>query len=160
MRSVLHRILGGGLAVTVGVGLLVGLTFGAGVAYAANCPPTCTGSNGADSISGNSNNNTIDLLGGNDHGYGQGGNDTVRGGEDRDEVDGMQSDDGLITGGNGFDGHDGHNVNLGEPQVLGGGGNDSVLGGGGNDDVFGETGNDYMYGEEDDDEQAHGGPHG
>ena len=50
------------LGLTV-LGLVAGISVGAVSAYALNCPPTCTGSNNAETIIGNADANNIDLLG-------------------------------------------------------------------------------------------------
>lgn len=112
---------------------------------------TCNGTSGADYITGEAFGQTFNLFDGDDHGYGDGGPDTMFGNEGRDEVDGMAGNDD-VRGGPGSDEHSGHSANPGTPQVIGGTGNDVVYGGDSSDDAIGEGGQDYIFGEEGNDQ--------
>ena len=101
-----------------------------------------TGSEFADSVWANDDNNRLVGLRGNDTFGGRGGHDVLDGGEDDDSLDAGTGSDTVIAGaGNdrawGMDGND---------SLFGGTGNDSMDGGAGDDTMHGDDGDDQMWG--------------
>ena len=97
---------------------------------------------GNDTLSGTSHDNTADGQGGNDTIYGYDGNDTLAGGAGDDRVYGGNHDD-VVDGGEGNDTLYGDN---GNDQITGGAGNDTLYGGNDDDTLAGGTGNDRLDG--------------
>ncbi len=92
-----------------------------------------TPTNGRDFIFGDSFDNVIDALGGDDFVSGSLGNDRLRGGTGNDILRGDEGDDNLRGG---FD----------DDELQGGAGNDILRGDAGNDLLVGGTGNDFLNG--------------
>ena len=96
--------------------------------------------------SGDPTNNQWPTLGvsnnGNDTLYGQGGDDTLYGGDGNDILHGEDGND-KLKGGNGRDTLYGGN---GNDKLKGGNGNDILYGGDGNDTLRGNNGDDELYG--------------
>lgn len=109
------------------------------------------GTNAAEVIVANSENNVIRGYGGNDTICGLGGNDTIFGGNGADDIFGGQGID-KIHGQGGFDKlrgglHDDElNGGVGQDVLQGGDGNDTLNGDGGYDQLFGQNGNDTLNG--------------
>ncbi|MBQ4404778.1 MAG: hypothetical protein II857_10275, partial [Selenomonadaceae bacterium] len=100
------------------------------------------GGDGADTLSGGTDNDK--LLGdkGNDSLNGGDGADTLSGGTDNDKLLGGAGNDSL----NGGDGADTLSGGTGNDKLLGGKGNDSLWGGAGNDSLWGGAGKDvFVY---------------
>ena len=91
---------------------------------------------GADVITGNVAQNTLEGLGGNDYIHGYGEDDHINGGAGDDWLYGDEGDD-VLAGGTGNDNLNGH---LGDDQLEGGSGNDRLFGGSGNDTYIFEPG--------------------
>lgn len=91
------------------------------------------GSNHADVLDGDAENNTLLGYGGNDTLGGLGGNDFLSGGSGHD----------LVYGGSGDDTIQGNSDN---DRLYGGTNNDTIDGGSGNDRIYGESGNDVLTG--------------
>jgi Ca2+-binding RTX toxin-like protein len=114
------------------------------------------GGDGADTIYGKGGKDVIEGGSGDDHLEGGGGNDTIDGGADSDEINGGKGRDkitdlsgaAVIFGGSGKDKITGSD--LGD-TIDAGKGDDTVWAGAGNDTVFGGSGNDTLYGGKDDD---------
>ena len=100
------------------------------------------GGYGADSITGNDLNNSLNGLTGADTIYGGGGNDTIYGSEGNSYLRG-DGDNDIIQGSLNFDDING---NMGNDTCYGGAGNDWVVGGKDNDLLYGEDGGDVIYG--------------
>ena len=102
--------------------------------------------------SGDPTNNQWPTLGGSNNGndtlYGQGGDDTLYGGDGNDILYG-QGDDDILYGEDGNDILSGGN---GNDTLYGGNGNDKLKGGKGNDILYGGDGNDTLRGNKGDDE--------
>ena len=90
----------------------------------------------------------MDDNSGNDTLYGQGGDDTLYGGDGNDILYG-QGDDDILYGEDGNDILSGGN---GNDTLYGGNGNDKLKGGKGNDILYGGDGNDTLRGNKGDDE--------
>ncbi|MDO5630395.1 MAG: calcium-binding protein [Paracoccus sp. (in: a-proteobacteria)] len=116
------------------------------------------GSEGNDTLTGDSNVNLLAGAGGNDRLTGGAGNDTLLGGIGRDTVAGGNGNDLIeggagsdrLTGGSGNDtlqGGDGHDYLIGgtgKDRLDGGAGNDTLIGGSGDDQLFGGNGIDTV----------------
>lgn len=109
------------------------------------------GSDFADTITGNGDDNTLYGVSGNDVLNGGDGNDVLSGGSNNDTLYG-QNDNDVVLGGAGTDslyggtGNDTLSAGSGNDNLDGGADNDIVLGGGGNDTVLGNTGFDTLAG--------------
>lgn len=90
---------------------------------------------GNDSVSGGSGNDHINGGDGNDMLLGDEGDDTILGGDGNDTIFGGSGDD-LLYG------------EAGNDTIHGGDGNDTIFGGAGNDLLNGEAGNDIIHGDE------------
>lgn len=101
-----------------------------------------TGSQHADRMRGDWQDNVLHGLGGNDVMWGGLGDDTMRGGAGDDAMRGEDHDD-LIYG---DDGKDRLWGGAGEDEIHGGAGNDAVSGGTGDDRIHGDTGGDKLHG--------------
>ncbi len=125
---------------------------------------------GKDVIEGGTDDDTLNLLGGNDIYTDRFGNDSINGGAGKDKIDGGKGDD-TLDGGKGNDkligskgddtlngnggkdnlsggtGNDILNGGAGKDKLNGGGGNDALAGGGGNDTLKGGGGNDSLKGD-------------
>ena len=77
--------------------------------------------------------------------YGQGGNDTLRGGTGVDTINGGPGND-FLDGQAGNDRLVGY---LGADEIIGGDGDDSIYGGSGNNTLRGNAGNDLIFGGDD-----------
>jgi Ca2+-binding RTX toxin-like protein len=95
-----------------------------------------------DTLSGNGGSNTINGGDGVDTISGAGGADTLYGDAGNDTLNGNSGDD-LLYGG---DGDDTLNGNSDNDTLYGGDGNDSLFGNDGNDTIYGEAGNDTIRG--------------
>jgi CSLREA domain-containing protein len=93
------------------------------------CGKIIQGTNGPDTMVGDSHRNELHGRGGNDRIFGKKNGDCLFGGSGND----------LVEGGDGAD------------QIFGGSGNDHLSGGKGEDIIFGGSGNDRIYGGQDDD---------
>jgi serralysin len=100
------------------------------------------GGYGADSITGNDLNNSLNGLTGADTIYGGDGNDSIYGSEGNGYLRGDNGND-IIQGSLNFDDING---NMGNDTERGGAGDDWVVGGKDNDVLYGEAGNDIVYG--------------
>lgn len=111
--------------------------------------PVIFGTNKADWIEGEQNNNDIIRAGGgDDYIWANRGDDTIFGGGGNDTIDGYMGHD-VINGGHGNDiinGGKGHDL------IYGGPGDDTIAGGSDNDTVYGGLGNDLIFGGSEDDE--------
>ncbi|MGB3401327.1 MAG: hypothetical protein WBA77_01405 [Microcoleaceae cyanobacterium] len=83
------------------------------------------GSEGADTVNGNSGNDILALTGGDDRVWGGKDNDLLSGGEGNDIING----------------------NLGSDIILGEGGNDTLRGGKDSDVIYGNAGDDFISGD-------------
>ncbi|MGD1806664.1 calcium-binding protein [Dapis sp. BLCC M126] len=111
----------------------------------------------ADFIKGNSQDNDFMGLGGNDTIYGENGADTIHGGEDDDLIYGGDGDDSLIGGQDyNSDGNDTIHGDKGNDYIHGGDLFDLLHGGSGNDSMYGGSDHDTMYGNDNED-YMHGG---
>lgn len=128
------------------LGLVAGISVGAVSAYALNCPPTCTGSNNAETIIGNADANNIDLLGSNDVGLGKGNADDISGGTGNDYIEGDDGWDFKLQGGPGNEYYSGGCDGVPNCGILGEDGNDSLDGGDGIDSLRGGLGDDALNG--------------
>jgi len=107
-----------------------------------NIPGPLIGTNGNDTITGGSNNDTINGLNGNDQLNGGSGNDTIMGGSGNDSMNGNSGNDVLHAG-------SGNNVMHGNDDndlLYGGSGNDAMYGDSGSDTLVAGTGADTMTG--------------
>jgi Ca2+-binding RTX toxin-like protein len=95
-----------------------------------------------DMIRGDSGNNIIFTLAGNDEAYGGNGNDIIYAGSGEDRLYGAKGND-VLVGGLGTDLLDG---GPGDDIILGGPGNDLLIGGPGNDVITAGAGTSIMYG--------------
>ncbi len=96
-------------------------------------PATDGPTTGDDDLTGTSQADLINALGGDDAVTGGGGADTLRGGAGDDTLKGNGGDDKLIGGG-------------GADRIVGGGGADNIKGGGGTDNIRGGGGADTVKG--------------
>jgi len=111
----------------------------------------CVGTNEADVINGNDEDQNFDARAGNDIIFAGGGIDTIEGDEGDDEIFGEEGDD-TIFGGNGADTIEGNEDNdridgqAGSDTVDGGNGDDRIndLAGDDRDTLFGNAGNDRL----------------
>jgi len=92
-------------------------------------------------------NNTINLLNGDDDAFGEDGNDQISGGAGNDNISGGDGDDQLY----GDEGQDNLSGNAGSDQLFGGAGNDALNGGTGNDTLQAGAGADILRGDTGDD---------
>jgi len=126
------------------------------------------GSEGAETITGDSTDNSFLLRGGNDVVYGGNGAEGIEGGSGNDTLNGGSGNDYLqggtgidvLNGGDGNDhiwGYSAYDETTDDNIVNGGDGNDEIFSGGlihgdaGNDQVTGGTGDDTVYGDDGDD---------
>ncbi len=91
-------------------------------------------------------------LGGNDTVFGSSDSEQINGNQDEDELSGSGGDDTLFGGKNNdvLDGQAGNDFlfgNLNADLIRGGQGNDNLFGGGDNDILFGDFGNDFLSGD-------------
>lgn len=84
--------------------------------------------------------------------YGNGGNDTLAGGSNNDEIHGGPGNDRIL----GNEGQDSLHGDHGDDYLSGGSSNDELYGWYGNDTLYGDAGDDYLSGYEGDD-QLYGG---
>lgn len=108
---------------------------------------TLTGDTGNDTILGRDGDDVLSGFGGKDTLLGGTGDDTLFGGDGADELYGQAGDD-TVYGGNGSDLLFGR---IGNDRLFGGNGADRLRGNEGNDTLYGDSGNDLLYGGEDDD---------
>jgi VCBS repeat-containing protein len=104
-------------------------------------PPSASTSatGGDDIVKGTSgNDNSVNLLGGNDIYYGLAGDDTINGQGGSDTIYGQAGND-TMSGDNDVD------------SLYGGSGNDTLIGNNGNDKLYGGSGNDTLNGNNDND---------
>ncbi len=101
----------------------------------------------ADTITGNSYNNTIFGYAGNDLIYGGAGNDYIDGGSDNDTISGGIGVD-IIYGGNGNDVLRGGGTGYANANTNDGA-SDTIYGGAGNDVIYGMLDGDTLYGGDD-----------
>ncbi len=101
------------------------------------------GGKGADTITGNSEDNHLQGNDGNDVVKGGGGNDVLRAGEGADTVWAEAGDDTIYAG----DGNDTVHGGAGADNVSAGGGSDTVDGEAGGDTLYGDAGDDNLYGD-------------
>ncbi len=99
---------------------------------------TINGNGSANTLTGGSDPDLINALGGNDLVNAGGGNDTVYGGTGADTLNGQDGDDLLY----GEDGND---------RLYGGAGRDTLFGGAGTDSLEGGTDDDWLFGDAGDD---------
>ncbi len=104
------------------------------------------GSDLADTIFGNYENNTIWARAGNDTVHGREGNDTLYGNDGHDTLHGNSGHDSLY----GHDGDDTLNGGSGDDYLSGGNNDDTLTGGTGRDTLRGWAGNDQLFGDLDD----------
>lgn len=109
-----------------------------------------------DVLLGTTNDDTIDLLEGNDSYDGDDGNDIIRGNRGDDTLDGGDGNDGVYGGRDndeidGGAGNDNLRGDSGDDIVRGGADNDRVAGNSGDDAVYGDAGNDRVLGGSGDD---------
>ena len=105
------------------------------------CALDCTsynGTDGSDTIIGDSRDNRLRGSAGNDTLRGRGGNDELIGGDGDDVLEGGEGND-ILKG------------RAGNDTLRGGEGNDTLEGGSGDDDLRGGQGTDHLYGEGGDD---------
>jgi Ca2+-binding RTX toxin-like protein len=102
------------------------------------------GTDFADEIKGDANNNRLSGFAGNDVISGRGGNDRLSGGKGNDILSGGAGDD-TLDGGAGLDTLSG---DRGNDVLSGGGGADTIFGGKGNDLLRGNAGQDLLVGNE------------
>jgi len=124
------------------------------VTIAVNSPApgsNITGTNGADSLSGGSGNDTISGQNGADTLSGAAGNDSIDGGGHNDLLNGDAGNDTLLGGNandtlNGGTGNDSLNGGSNDDLLNGGDQNDTLNGGSGADTLNGGNGNDLLDG--------------
>ncbi|MEB3233384.1 MAG: peptidylprolyl isomerase [Leptolyngbyaceae bacterium] len=104
--------------------------------------PVLTGSDLANTVFGNADNNIIDGRDGNDRLLGLDGDDQLIGGGGSDRLIGGNGNDDLDGG----SGKDKLNGGAGNDTLMGGGGNDTLNGGNDNDILSGDGGNDKLKG--------------
>lgn len=107
----------------------------------------CVGTNEADVINGNDEDQNFDARAGNDIIFAGGGIDTIEGDEGADEIFGEEGDD-TIFGGDGVDMIEG---NEGIDTIFGGNGADTIEGNEDNDRIDGQAGSDTVDGGNGDD---------
>ena len=112
---------------------------------------TITGTNGADTLSGDQNNipenDTIDAKRGDDFVNGKAGDDYIEGGDGNDTLFGDAGND-TLRGEKNDDSLDG---GVGDDSLDGGSGNDTLIGGDGHDELLGVSGMDSIDGGDGDD---------
>jgi Ca2+-binding RTX toxin-like protein len=114
-----------------------------------------------DVLTGDSNPNNLDGMGGDDQIFGNGGDDVLTGGNGNDVMNGGTGADTMDGGDNndqmfGDDGNDTMDGGFGDDRMngqddddlmFGGAGDDLMFGGSGDDNMFGDDGNDRMFGD-------------
>jgi Ca2+-binding RTX toxin-like protein len=127
-----------------------------GIELVNNSPNQKIGTDGDDTLGGDSSDDVFSGKKGNDLIFGFNGNDWINGNQGNDFINGGFDGD-TLYGGKGIDtitGSDGDDTifgNLGDDILDGSTGNDSLRGGKGNDLLIGADGNDFLMGENGDD---------
>ncbi|MEG4226804.1 MULTISPECIES: DUF7948 domain-containing protein [unclassified Microcoleus] len=127
-----------------------------GIELVNNSPNQKIGTDGDDTLGGDSSDDVFSGKKGNDLIFGFNGNDWINGNQGNDLINGGFGDD-TLYGGKGIDtitGSDGGDIifgNLGDDILEGSTGNDTVRGGKGNDLLIGGDGDDFLSGEMGDD---------
>ena len=127
-----------------------------GIELVNNSPNQKIGTDGDDTLGGDSSDDVLSGKKGNDLIFGFNGNDWINGNQGNDLINGGVGDD-TLYGGKGIDtitGSDGGDIifgNRGGDLLDGSTGNDTLRGGKGNDTIIGGDGDDFLFGEDGDD---------
>ncbi|MEG3987650.1 calcium-binding protein [Microcoleus sp. S28C3] len=127
-----------------------------GIELVNNSPNQKIGTDGDDTLGGDSSDDVLSGKKGNDLIFGFNGNDWINANQGNDLINGGFDDD-TLYGGKGIDtitGSDGGDIifgNRGDDVLDGSTGNDTLRGGKGNDTIIGGDGDDFLFGEEGDD---------
>jgi len=127
-----------------------------GIELVNNSPNQKIGTDGDDTLGGDSSDDVLSGKKGNDLIFGFNGNDWINANQGNDLINGGFDDDSLY-GGKGIDtitGSDGGDIifgNRGDDVLDGSTGNDTLRGGKGNDTIIGGDGDDFLFGEDGDD---------
>ncbi|WP_445176076.1 DUF7948 domain-containing protein [Microcoleus sp.] len=127
-----------------------------GIELVNNSPNQKIGTDGDDTLGGDSSDDVLSGKNGNDLIFGFNGNDWINGNQGNDLINGGVGDD-TLYGGKGIDsitGSDGNDIIFGSrggDLLDGSTGNDTLRGGKGNDTIIGGDGDDFLFGEGGDD---------
>ncbi|MEG4045187.1 calcium-binding protein, partial [Microcoleus sp. Pol17_C1] len=127
-----------------------------GIELVNNSPNQKIGTDGDDTLGGDSSDDVLSGKKGNDLIFGFNGNDWINANQGNDLINGGFDDD-TLYGGKGIDtitGSDGGDIifgNRGDDVLEGSTGNDTLRGGKGNDTIIGGDGDDFLFGEDGDD---------
>ncbi|MEG3944186.1 calcium-binding protein, partial [Microcoleus sp. w2-18aC4] len=127
-----------------------------GIELVNNSPNQKIGTDGDDTLGGDSSDDVLSGKKGNDLIFGFNGNDWINANQGNDLINGGFDND-TLYGGKGIDtitGSDGDDIifgNRGDDLLDGSTGNDTLRGGKGNDTIIGGDGNDFLFGEDGDD---------
>ena len=127
-----------------------------GIELVNNSPNQKIGTDGDDTLTGDSSDDVLSGKKGNDLIFGFNGNDWINANQGNDLINGGFDDD-TLYGGKGIDtitGSDGGDIifgNRGDDVLDGSTGNDTLRGGKGNDTIIGGDGDDFLFGEDGDD---------
>ena len=127
-----------------------------GIELVNNSPNQKIGTDGDDTLGGDSSDDVLSAKKGNDLIFGFNGHDWINANQGNDLINGGFDDD-TLYGGKGIDtitGSDGGDIifgNRGDDLLDGSTGNDTLRGGKGNDTIIGGDGDDFLFGEDGDD---------
>ncbi|MEG3920003.1 calcium-binding protein, partial [Microcoleus sp. T3_A4] len=127
-----------------------------GIELVNNSPNQKIGTDGDDTLGGDTSDDVLSGKKGNDLIFGFNGNDWINANQGNDLINGGFDDD-TLYGGKGIDtitGSDGGDIifgNRGDDMLEGSTGNDTLRGGKGNDTIIGGEGDDFLFGEDGDD---------